>query len=106
LIVSGLVTSPCDQERDLLRAGKLDLDGVKVEIGPVQFKGAGAEHGLRLRMFSAKAAAVLGWRLLNLFRDDFIRRIAMPLVLVLVPISIVVLLKRRGHESRPPPPLR
>jgi hypothetical protein len=30
--------------------------------------------------------------LLNLFRDDFIRRIAMPLLLVLVLISIVVLL--------------
>jgi hypothetical protein len=29
--------------------------------------------------------------LLYLFRDDFIRRIAMPLLLVLLPISIVVL---------------
>jgi hypothetical protein len=38
--------------------------------------------------------------LLNLFRDDFIRRIAMPLVLVLVPISIVVLLE--AEEARKP----
>ena len=35
---------------DLLRAGKLDLDGVKVEDRSGQFKGAGAEHGLRLRL--------------------------------------------------------
>ncbi len=75
---------------DLLRAGELDLDGVEVEDRSGEFEGAGAEHSLRLRLFFCASSAA-GWlRLLNLFRDDF-RRIAMPLVLVLVLISVVVL---------------
>jgi hypothetical protein len=37
--------------------------------------------------------------LLYLFRDDFIRRIAMPLLLLLVPISIVVLLEAEGARK-------
>jgi len=48
----------------------------------------------------ASPSAAAGWlRLLYLFRDDFIRRIAMPLLLLLCPISIVVLLEAEGARK-------
>jgi len=46
-------------------------------------------------LFSAQAVQRVGCGSVNLFRDDF-RRIAMPLLLLLVPISIVVLLEVEG----------
>jgi hypothetical protein len=45
---------------------------------------------MRLRLFSAQAVQRVGCGSVNLFRDDF-RRIAMPLLLVPVLISVVVL---------------
>jgi hypothetical protein len=49
-------------------------------------------------LFSAQAVQRVGCGSVNLFHDDF-RRIAMPLVLVLVPISIVVLLEAEGARK-------
>jgi hypothetical protein len=49
-------------------------------------------------LFSAQAVQRVGCGSVNLFHDDF-RRIAMPLVLVLVLISIVVLLEAEGARK-------
>jgi len=51
-------------------------------------------------MVCVSVVVAAGWlRFSDLFRDDFIRRIAMPVVLVLVPISIVVLLEAEGARK-------
>jgi hypothetical protein len=56
-------------------------------------------------LFSAQAVQRVGCGSVNLFRDDF-RRIAMPLLLLLVPISIVVLLEADGEKPAPASLLR
>src|ERR1019366_6883970 len=82
-MVSGLVTSPCDQERIFSGEASWILMASKSMMGPRSSNGL-ERNIVGVSVYSsALAGAAGGLRLPNLFRDDF-RRIAMPVVLVQV----------------------